>query len=324
MNKLSTRYSRPSSRCGLNASQLGRTLIELMISITIGLVIVVAILAVYTSTSSTGRQSEAGTRMSEDAAIAMNYMANYIRMSGFSVPRVLLAPKTVDSGTTTFKTSDSNFSGAGVRGCDNGFSNPTTAANALALECNTAASTNGNAIAIRFEGDVSNTSPVGTNPSDCLNSAVVGTVTSDVTGGALPYKLIESRFYVRQGGNSGTSELYCAGNGGTIAYAAQPIMQHVESMVFRYGVANDTIQREITSYMTATQVDAIGGSVDSNWGRVVSVKVCLVMRSEVPNQNGPATYVDCLGNVVASPGGFLRRAFTSVVTLRNRAEFVYI
>lgn len=299
--------------------QLGRTLIELMISITIGLVIVVAILAVYTSTSSTGRQSESSTRMSEDAAIAMNYMASYVRQAGFSFPQANVPANTALASGGTVEVVDSNFGGAGIRGCDNGFSNIATATTTTALTCNASPSAAGGAIAIRFEGDLLNTSPSTTNPSDCLNNGVATTVASDYAG-ATNYSLIESRFYVRQGTNSGTPELNCAGNGGGVgtAFVGQPIMQYVESMVLSYGVANDVSSTQVTRYMTSAQVDALGGTVDQRWGRVVSVKICLLMRSEVPDQNGPGTYLDCTGTATVSAGGFLRRAFTSVITLRNR------
>ncbi len=71
----------------LRIRQAGVGLVELMISITIGLGVVAAMLAVFSATNSSGRQSETGTRMSEDAAVAMNYMAGYIRMAGYSTAR---------------------------------------------------------------------------------------------------------------------------------------------------------------------------------------------------------------------------------------------
>lgn len=301
----------------------GRTLIELMISITIGLVIVVAILAVYTSSSSTGRQSEAGTRMSEDAAIALGYMGNYIRMAGFSFPQVNALDNVSTVNGQTVKTAQTNFEKAGIRGCDNGFSNVTTATDASLLACNPTPTGVGGAIAIRFEGDTYNTSPsAGGAPTDCLNTGIATATPSDYDA-TLSYFKIDSRFYVSQNATSASPELNCRGNGGSAGTAPQPIMQYVESMAFAYGIASDVSSRQINNYLTATQIDALGTVVDQNWLRVLSVRMCIVMRSQVPEQNAGSTYIDCAGNAVASPGGFLRRAFTSVVTLRNRTEFVY-
>ncbi|MCY1164614.1 Type IV Pilus-assembly protein W [compost metagenome] len=294
--------------------QGGVSLIELMISITIGVVILGAILAVYSATSSTGKQSETATRMSEDAAVAMNYMAGYIRMAGFSFPQANVPVNTAVSGTGTVQVNDSNFAGAGVRGCDAGFSNPTVSTT-LSLTCNSGTGTA--AISVRFEGDAYNTGPSGVNPTDCLSQAVTAATSSDFSGGPT-YSLVESRFYVKTGANSGTPELYCGGSGGGSNFVAQPIMQYVESLVFTYGVADDVSSQLVTSYLTAAGVDLLPGSVDQRWSRVVSVKVCLVMRSEMPDQNTPGSYINCAGNSVASTDRFLRKAFRSVVTLRNR------
>lgn len=299
--------------------QTGVSLVELMISITIGMVILGAILAVYTSTSSTSKQSEAGTRMSEDAAVALNYMGNYIRMAGFSVPLANVPANTAVMGTGTVETADRNFVGAGVRGCDTGFTNPTVTTT-VALICNTGTGTA--AISVRFQGDASNTTPsAGGKATDCLNQEVNALATSDFDGG-VPYTLVESRFYIKTAANSGTPELFCGGNGGaTVNFVAQPIMQYVENLAFSYGVADDVSSRQATSYLTAAQVDALGGTTDQKWSRVVSVKICLVMRSEMRDQNAPGSYRNCAGNVVASPNNYLRRSFQTVVTLRNRGGF---
>ena len=296
--------------------QAGVTLVELMISITIGMVILAAILAVYTSTSSTSKQSESGTRMSEDAAVALNYMSNYIRMAGFSVPLANVPANTAVVGTGTLETADRNFVGAGIRGCDNGFTNPTVTPT-TSLACNTTGTAA--AITVRFQGDTSNTTPSGGNPTDCLNQAVTTLATSDFDGG-VPYPLIESRFYIKTATNSNTPELFCGGNG-SATFVAQPIMQYVENMAFTYGVADDVSSRQATSYLTAAQVDALGGTMDQRWSRVVSVKICLVMRSEMRDQNAPGSYRNCAGNVVASPNNYLRRSFQTVVNLRNRGGF---
>jgi type IV pilus assembly protein PilW len=286
-------------------SQSGVSLIELMVSITIGLVILAAILAVFSATTSTSRQSESTSRMSEDAAVSMNYMTGYIRMAGFSFPQI-----TALGGVT-----DSNFAGSGVRGCDNGFSNPTVSAT-TSLTCN--ASGGSAAIAIRFEGDVNNTTPAAGNPTDCLNQAVTASTTSAFNG-APAFRLIESRFFVATGTNSGVAELYCAGNGGAGAFVAQPIMQYVERMVLTYGIAQDVTSRQVSQYVSAAAIDALAGNVDQRWSRVISVRICFVMRSEQISQaQGSTPYRDCSGASVTPTDNLIRRTFQSVVTLRNR------
>lgn len=310
-----------TTKHGMGASmgrwQRGVTLIELMISITIGVVLLGAILAVFSATSSTGRQSEAATRMSEDAAVAMNYMTGYIRMAGFSLPVYNTKSTPATSGSVTIDFPDRNLMGSGIVGCDNGFSNPTVSTT-LALTCVSATGTA--AISVRFQGDSSNTSPDASgNPTDCLSQGVTIMTPSEAQGSPPAYKMVESRFYIKTGTNSGVPELYCGGNGGASGFVAQPIMQYVEDLEFTYGVAENSTSVVPTRYMTAAQVLSVSPTqIDGAWSRVVSVKICIVMRSEMPDQNAPASYVDCSGNVVAS-SRYLRRAFRSVVSLRNRS-----
>ncbi|CAN5435079.1 type IV pilus assembly protein PilW [soil metagenome] len=300
--------------------QGGRTLIELMISITIGLAVMAAIIAIYSATTSTSRQADSSQRMSEDAAVAMNVLGSYIRMAGFSFPQANVATNTVVSGSGTVQVTDSNFSGAAIRGCDNGFSNPTVSAT-TSLTCGGSAGPD--AFVVRFEADTSNTFPNSDVPpkaTDCLGQGVSLNATSDYDA-TLTYTQAEARFYLKSGAASGTRDLYCGGNG-TSTFVAQPIMQYVDDMVLTYGVAADVSSHIVVQYLTSAQIDALGATMDANWARVISVKICLVMRSESADQAGAGSYVNCAGTVVTAGDKYLRRAFTSVVTLRNRGGIV--
>lgn len=297
------------------SAQKGRTLLELMISLTIGLAIIGAILAVYLATNSTSRQSGAVTRMSEDSAIALTLLGNYLRVDGYSQPRVLLSVGSATVNGVSVVPADRNFTGLAIRGCDNGFTNVAAAFDSLA--CASGAATGKAALAIRFEGDVDSTIAIGTNPSDCLANAVTTNTVSALNGSN--YKLIDSRLFVATAAN-GTPELYCAGNGGASPYTRQPLLQFVEGMFLTYGVANNLQDRNVTSFMTQAQLDASTGTTASRWGRVVSVKICLVMRSQNTQEETNQSYINCAGNAVATSDGFLRRSFSTVFTLRNRSD----
>jgi type IV pilus assembly protein PilW len=303
-----------------SSRQRGRTLLELMVAITIGFVVLGAILAVYLATAGTSRQSNSVARMSEDAAIAFSFIGNQIRMAGYSPPRVVVAAGTsvIRSGVSV-AFPDRHFIGAAIRGCDNGFSSADNTAFA-----NLACATSGGsaAFAVRYEADTDSTAGVTvsgvTYPSDCLNQAVTTTATSAYDGSNYP--LVESRFSVRTDATSGNPELFCGGNGNS--FAPLPVIQYVESMVVQYGVAANADSRDVVRYATATQVNALGGvDADANWRRVVSVKLCLVMRSETRDQTGPNNYADCTGTMVNVTDGFTRRAFSTVFALRNRSGF---
>lgn len=302
--------------------QQGRTLLELMIAITIGLVILLALGTVYLGTTRTSRQAGSVSRMSEDAAIAFSLMGSHLRMAGYSVPRALILPGGALIGGVKLTAPDRNFTGAAVRGCDHGFVDALAAFDALA--CQTADTTKPAAVAVRFEGDAFNTVPVTVggvvNPSDCLNQAVdAAKATPSAIDPALNFRLIDSRFTAKLGG-SGTPELYCGGNGGN--FTPQPLMQFVEGMQLRYGLANDGNSRDVTHYATSDEVDALAGTLNDKWSRVVNLRVCVVMRSQGADQAGAGNYIDCNGSSVASPDSLARRSFTAFYALRNRSGFL--
>ena len=299
--------------------QRGRTLLELMISISIGLVVIGAVFVVYLGTTASSRQSSANNRISEDAAIAMAILGNNLRMAGYSPPRALFSPGSALVDGVKAVVPDRHYVGPAIRGCDFGFSSAANVAFDL-ITCNPSSSPGPAAFVVRYEGDSFNTIPISGNPSDCLTNGITANTVS--TYDATSYKLVESRFSVDTSASNGTPELYCAGSGGAAPFTRQPLMHFVENMSISYGIAEDNLGGNVVRYVSQTQLDAITpGTTDSLWARVVSVKLCLVLRSETRDQNGGGNYIDCAGNSVASPNGFIRRSFTSVFALRNRADF---
>lgn len=286
---------------------------ELMVGLTIGVLIIGAVFVVYLSTSSTSKRANSVIRMTEDSAVAMAVMGNYLRMDGYSPPRVIVAPGAALVNGVLLTSPDRNFSGLAIRGCDFGFANVTVAFDSLA--CNTTAAPGKASVALRFEGDLNSTIPIGGNPSDCLANGITATTTSDLD--STPYKIVETRLFAATGA-SGTPELYCAGNGG--GFAQKPLVQYVEGIFLTYGLAVDGAQRLVTRYVDQTTLDVLGGDVASRWNRVISVRVCLVMRSQHVQEDATG-YSDCSGAFVATTDGYARRAFSTTFTLRNRGDF---
>lgn len=310
--------------------QRGLTLLELMVSITIGLVILLALGTVYLGTTSTNRQMTNVSRMSEDSTIALNLVGANLRMAGYSTPRYKVLPGQALVGGVAKTSPNRNFTGAAIRGCDHGFVDPK--ADFENLTCQTA-STQPAAVALRFEGDERilvasspdlppfNTVPIKDGSyyyaSDCLNSAVKTQAPSALLGGA-DYTLIDSRFTVQLRVGDNIPELYCRGNGNL--FTPQPMVEFVENIQLTYGVAADAESHQALYYGTSADVDALpGSSVDDQWSRVVSIRICMVLRSQARDQAGAGNYTDCDGNSVTSADGLMRRSFTSFYALRNRS-----
>ena len=108
-------------------------------------------------------------------------------------------------------------------------------------------------------------------------------------------------------------------------------------MQILYGVASrpsrelaatyDAMRHQIISYLDAASVDALTATgtfpdeTQDRWGRVLSVRVCLVMRSEQPVRDAPDggfTYKDCNNADATATDGYLRKTYTTTVLLRNR------
>ena len=315
-----SRHLRSRSRKTLH----GRTLVELLIAITIGLVILGALTVVYLSSGLSSRQSTAIARMNEDAATALGFIGPHLRMAGFSVPRIAVSSASAAVDGVATSTPDRNFIGAGIRACDHGFESTTAADFDKDLSCRTD-KTGPAAFALRFEG----ADPEGSDPMrtalpanvDCLSDEIDTPAKQTVGALGVSYPLVESRFFVVTNGTSGTPELSCAGKGND--FSSRPLVQYVEDMRLRFGLAADGVSQDVVSYVDAAKkIDELAGSTDRNWARVVTVRVCLLMRSaeKMPADVG-SKYIDCNGDSISTTDGYVRRAYFSTITLRNRGGF---
>ena len=318
---------RPMHRVGR-----GFTLLELLIAMTLGLVILAASLAVYTSSSRGSQISQVETQMNEDGVLALNIIQEQIKQAGYAKQIIPAAGSTVVMG---------NYAGVAVRGCDLGFVDAGAAFDSLA--CNTTG-TGSDAIAVRYEATTNNTVPTSAGlPTNCIGNGINAINTSQVSPAPTPapatYALADNRYMVTA--PTTYPSLSCRGNeasGASNAIAtSQPLIANVEDMQITYGVATKPTQElgnaydanfhQIISYLTATQIDSLATSGtlpnarDDRWGRVLSVRVCLLMRSnqvvrDVPT--GGFNYKDCSNVDGTSTDGYLRRTYTTTVLLRNR------
>lgn len=284
----------------------GISLIEVMISLVIGLVIVGAVLVSIIGSSKTGRYQSAYAQMNEDAQIGLSILSRDLQMAGYSQPTGLV--NTGAAGTPTFKLSFSTLgTSTFVIGCDTGFASATAAT----VVCGTATTP---AIEVAYEADVRNTVPAGVanTPSDCLGNAIA----------AGPPFVARNRYFLSTG-NSGRPELSCASN--NAANTPQPLIENIEGMKIWYGVSVLANPTQVVRYVTATQIAALGAvAAAAEWNQVISVRVCLLVRSAEPvlNAGGEdlqmSKYLDCDAVQRTSNDRYLRRAYFTTATLRDK------
>jgi type IV pilus assembly protein PilW len=295
----------------------GLSLIELMVSLVIGLVIMIAVASAYIGASGATRAAEAQARMNEDAQAVLTILSQQLRMAGDN-------PKRADYDVTTPRNPVYAPGSFIVRGCDGKFSDVTSAASIDLLTCAAGGGT--------YEADRYNTVPTAAGvATDCLGSALTvqngnRLIWSLPAGPSVPtavtYTVAENRFYVGTTTSVVSPSLYCKGSGGA---TAQSLVENVEDLQFVYGTAPTTATPStltVAGYLSAGGVNGLAMANDAaRWAQVMTVRVCAVIRSERPvvSDADSARYVKCDGTVETSPPDLrLRRAYSTTVVLRNR------
>ncbi len=278
-------------------------MLEVMVSLVIGLVVVGAVLVSYMSSGKAGKQQMAYSEMNENAQIALGILSRDLLLAGYSHPTGLVTSAGVPPVTTFTK----NFSGRPVFGCDQGFAAPNT------LGAATCGTTGTPSLEMAYEADLTNTVPTSTaptEPSDCLGNRLPATGAFYVT---------YNRDYLSNG-STGRSELHCASaakdsTGGAIP--GQPLVDNVEAMRIWYGeAASAAAPNAVVRYVTAGNV--------TDWNLIVSVRICLLMRSSEPvlqSDEDTLTYLDCGSAQQTSNDSYARRAYFTTTALRNKMAF---
>lgn len=311
------RHTVPQSR------NKGRSLVELLIAMVIGTIILGGVLLSSISSSTTQNQQNSSAFLSEEAQIATNLLSWHLRTAGYS--SIVLPPQPQVFGEMRYVYR--NYDGPAVRGCDGGPINPSVGLTNLA--CNGG---NGpDAIMVAYEASPRSTLPTNGNPNDptdCLGQAITGRLPSEAnTGGT--YALAENTFYVAN------DTLMCAGSG-RADRAPQPLVNNVVDLQILYGVAgvpvaapNTTVPAEPyfepAQYLTAAQVEQLAvfpvGTLPAErgrWTRVVSVRMCLTLRTAGNVYNTPTAYTGCDGQQVMPADKRAYRVVTINSALKNR------
>lgn len=283
--------------------QKGMTLPELMISITIGLFLTGGMIQVFLSTKGSYSLQERLGDLQENGRYAQYFLQRSIRMAGY--------PKS--AGAFAIR-----YDGA----------NPTQDGGANADD----------RITIEFEAPLNGW-------VDCVGQTVAAGAT------------ITESFYIEREPNAALSaenqqnRLMCAVTSTTNpAVQAQPLLEGIENMQILYGVDDTTADGVpaaqgntvnnsgwgyANQYLRADQVAALGGTLNINWGRVVSVRIALLVSAMEPVYGGDDdanaltrtfTLLDAAGiagpsvtSLTGVPRPIRAQVFTTTIEIRNRS-----
>ncbi len=333
-------------------SSLGYSIIELMIAMTIGLVISMAIGALYVGNKQTYSAQDEASRMEESAKAALDILGYHIRQAGYvdyvdfanagNTPRYtqLVNPgnaswltktgtadadkkdaiaRLFDNGVVGFK-----YNGIqAIKGCDRPFSNLTSVN--LPWTC-PGGSKDANAVIVAYQArptEAADGVTVRTTSMSYIDT--LGTFNAatgqggdcgarDVAGASANPSgpLAINMFYIDKKSN----RLMCVGSGNP--NAPRPIAEGVEDMQLLYGISPATGGTTYAGrYVKATDV--------TDWSRVLAVRACLQVAS--PNTGSArsaegTSFTDCSGATVSQPDSKIRRLYRATFTLRNAISTV--
>lgn len=295
----------------------GRTLIEMLIALGLGMFILIAVFSLFISSKAVAHINENRARLDEDGMLALNLLAFHVRMAGYGRLQAADPGHPGAAIQNSFETAARRAGGLqAVEGCSGSFKQP----RAVPFVCDE--SKPGDVLVVRYMVDPDNANrSVGQLPVDCLGQAID---MDPATGQAM----LENRFYVARNSRSGNSELYCAGNGGLVrdsarlAASPQPLTEHVLELRVWYGYDADQ-DGLVDAYYSAAQLHRLDDSdsgAGSPWRQVSALRLCLLLQSAddqlLPQ---PQQFTDCQGQPRTAADRRLYGVFSTVVKLRSRA-----
>lgn len=318
--------------------QRGLTLIELLVSLVIGLVLALAAAAAYLGTRSAATASANMAMLNETGKLALDMIGRDLQMAGF-YPMIMSTTSAASGnlgGFTNTKYSTAVAYNQGLFGCDGAVFNPTTRA------CGSTVATAPDSVVINyFTMPELDASTFGSG-FDCLRQSVDldPNNAAQIADGRPRY--VSNRFglvatsYTAQGVGGttrtvNTKSLGCNGNGKNPEDTIyQPIFEGIEDMVIRYGVAG-TAGTSPETYHTAAEVTALPDVAGfTSWQRVTAIRVCLLTRtpenSRTQDKAGSLrSYANCRGaNITyAATDRTIYKKYERVFAIRNNLTGIY-
>ena len=292
--------------------QRGLTLIELMISVTIGLVFIFGAVTFLVSGHQSFRAQNSGSRIQENARFALDILKEHVRMAGYNDTTSSL----LDLPALIYRGACDTINGLTANPC----SDDTTTEQGDRL-----------AMALRIP-----TGATGVAAQDCIGSPLT----------ALNEHVVNV-FWVEQDSSSGVSSLYCRGyNPDTNTWygtAAQPLVDGIEQMQVQYGLVDGNPSStgssgtggRVDRYLNATDLQTLDDDpTNANrnyWGDVRSVRIALLVSAGAEKaaddgantldsttiQAAYQTFTLLDGAAYTPAETRIRRVFSTTITLNN-------
>jgi type IV pilus assembly protein PilW len=261
--------------------QSGLTLIELMISIVLGLLVVLAATALLVSSKTAYLSQDEGAQMQDTARFALENINRSVRQAGFES----WDKDTQDAPIVATPDMDAN-----VAGLDAGRLKEDTSTPGIDNSQTTNVVNGSDVLAVRFFGV---SKPGSTTPDQSIVDCAGNGVSAPISQNTADEDRGWSIYYVANDA-TGVPELRCKyrnDGGSTWGYGA--IARGVESFQVLYGVDTDG-DRTANQFMTATQIRAKDTALsltkkNTYWKKVVAIKIALLVRGTQARKINQAT-----------------------------------
>jgi type IV pilus assembly protein PilW len=322
-------------------AQRGVTLIELMVALTVSLVLVLAAVVLYASTTTSQRTLDEISAANEGGAFALRAIGRDLANAGF-YPAVRLEDPSIPSATSRYASVVGlpTAYASGLFGCEGAAFNVTT------RTCGTTVAGAPDSLVVGYFSNDAFGVNVGQR-ADCEGNDIAAAAFNNARRGTPPagqpptlpvfganhYRLTNQQTTTLNGRAVTTRSLACAGNGdGNNTYTA--LVPGIVDMQLSYGVFSDDSLLP-TQFYTASQVGGLptitfGGQQFRPWEQVIAVRVCVIARtfqSAVALSSGavPPTYVGCDGaiNTNAAGDSSIRKTYIQTFGVRNRQGSTY-
>ena len=265
-------------------TQLGISLIELLIAMTIGVFLLAGIASSYMSSKKTSIQRDQMSLLEDNGRIALETLTKVIQHTGYSSGDKSLLPfitQTADVASVACTDGSQSVVNTGIFTADRIVKD--------------GSASDSDSIGVIFYGD-----------NNLFRDCVGGELPAACR--ANPSKVYNS-FYVSNG------NLECVGSRVNKAHV---VAEGVENIQFLYGVdttADDLVDR----YMTATDLALAAAGNATIWKSIISVQIAILVRSSKPvklsAESRSYTLLDQL--VTSANDKFKREVFTTTIRLRN-------
>ena len=306
----------------------GFSLVELMVSMVLGIVVALAALAAFIPSLQLSRSQSSINKLNESGIYTIDMIARQVRFAGYgdwlesSANKQVFAPEYAGKDFLATQVSTTLGNIQSLHGCDGAYSNKTALLN---LGCNAptgAAAATGSGLTIAYQVLSSQAGSGATDLPTTFSNAVgfSGDCASQSTSGAS--SSVNGVFAVnRIYHDVATQRVMCLGNGGVAAF---PIANNVEQFQVLYGVGQLNSPLGSVNYskenLVAQYVNAQAITDASNWANVNAVQICILSvgeRGSAIQTAGVNNFVlDCAGNPVVTSDGRLRRAYTAIANVR--------